>query len=1130
MKSRSHRLPTISDTPDDWVDESWTVDCVCGVNFDDGEEMVDCDECGVWVHTRCSRYVKSEKLFACDKCKSKKLRKESEETEVAQLLVELPTKTLRMDSPYPISCPPQNSLQVWTEIPLEEKVHVQGIPGGDPALFRGVSSVFSPELWKCTGYVPKKFNHQYREFPCWGERQDDDGNKGKEEIENRASNKGADALFSLSKENPLPAQVATSRGMKTPDIGGFDMGPPTTDKKKQEVENHEGRRQHGGARRERSLPKPIVIHSSNQKKDDSKVFKDLNRMKNGKAMDEEGDSRKRDPHSFEAVSTTSTDAKQSESYEGKGPKVFKTDKQSCKHENSRVDVPANHKSDGCLDMFNTNNNPLSSGQPSENVSFDDSRLNPSKEANPMEENDGNQVPPSVEISPQTEDGMASSLKHNPMETITMKDEVSRGVVDDVNDNGTSCSRSNGTRSNTNNVEKVDLASNGEIHASPLLSIEVKAVETIRPGKISNSENFPSSDVKLDSSKTVPLVTRVSNDPLSASFEVKKESVSASQIHKVQNVDKSLPHVDSQADEPDEPPCGPSQPKGHMRRSENSTVARGSSEFKHGPGPGPPEGPSKSHGTVTSPSGAPNQCKVTVSTVVKSSVGKPSSKQSIPDKARHSNTDDRNSSGKQKGACDNNSKGRKGNARESPRTGDACEKPKKLAKDLPKSLSTSALKSSHLSKSSHASVSKKNSSDSKDPAILSSSKNSSVQIAATPDSGDSANSLRSENGAVEQNKSTSELSARGEKINQLNRQPAPKNNPPGPPHVLPPSSTHLPTTLSDEELALLLHQELNSSPRVPRVPRMRHAGSLPQLASTTPTSTLMKRTSSSGGKDNGFVSRKKNKDLANNGPNNSREFDGAKKVDRLPSLPNSRRHDLMKNGSAKAMHHVDKSAPPTSTTVSSGPSSSNEANEHNTSSTRTSPQNASDDETGAIGVPTHRTLPGLIAEIMSKGKRMTYEELCNAVLPHWPNLRKHNGERYAYSSHLQAVLDCLRNRSEWSRLVDRGPKTNAGRKRRKSEADAQNLESEEDEYSTDRNTKDVDSKSLESQRSGKHKARKHRRLALQGRGIKDVRRRRKAEVLSDDIDSSSDSSEESVFSDEGGTNEASASSDEMGTMS
>lgn len=118
-------------------------------------------------------------------------------------------------------------------------------------------------------------------------------------------------------------------------------------------------------------------------------------------------------------------------------------------------------------------------------------------------------------------------------------------------------------------------------------------------------------------------------------------------------------------------------------------------------------------------------------------------------------------------------------------------------------------------------------------------------------------------------------------------------------------------------------------------------------------------------------------------------------------------------------------------------------------------------------------------------------------------------------------------------------TNAGRKRRKSEVDAQNVESEEeeaaaaeeedDDYSTDRNTKDVDNnKSVGDELpKGKRKARKHRRLAMQGTRIK---RRRKAEVVSDDdVDSSSsDSSEESAFSDEGGktsvANEASASSE------
>ncbi|KAL4592688.1 hypothetical protein LXL04_005691 [Taraxacum kok-saghyz] len=943
MKSRSHRLPTISDTPDDWVDESWTVDCVCGVNFDDGEEMVDCDECGVWVHTRCSRYVKSEKLFSCDKCKSKKLRKETEESEVAQLLVELPTKTLRMDNPYPMNCPP---LQIWTEIPLEEKVHVQGIPGGDPSLFTGVSSVFSQQLWKCTGYVPKKFNSQYREFPCWDERQDNndsDNDKDKEEQEHeKHACKGANALFSLSTSGGNKSQVNGS--------GVLDMGPPSTDIKKQDV------------RKEKSLlNKPVVIHSGNQKKDDLKVVKDQNRKKNVKGNDKDGDSKKR---SFESVSTTSSEAKQSESYEGKGHKISK------KHENSRTDIQEIHKSDDNIP------------QASENPPVDDSRINPSNEVKQIEENDGNQVPittttTSVDIS----DDMASSLKQNPLETSTIKDEVNHDVVEDANNNKKACSTSNGTQEKTDNTH-----------------IPSPPIESKSPEKSSNDQNAPTIDSKPDTSKTLPQYPKPSDEHLSPSLEVKKESLSVA---------------------------------------------------------------------ITNPSGTR---KIT---------GKPSTK---PEKPRHSNTDNTT---KQK---ETNTKIKKDNT-------DVSEKPKKYTKEIPKSPSTSSLKSSHLTKPLH----KKNSSESKDPAIVSSSKTAAV------DSGDTANS--GESGGA------NESSQKGEKIlsqNMNNRQTVIKNH-----------TTPCTTNLSDEELALLLHQELNSSPRVPRVPRMRHAGSLPQLTSNTSTSTLMKRTLSSGGKDNNNNnnnsnnngSRKRNKDLISNG----REVE--KKV-----VPTSRRHEGVKNGSA------NKSVTGGATTVSSGPSSDNEGHEHNL----LSPRNGSDDE-----VPTHRTLPGLIAEIMSKGKRMTYEELCNAVLPHWPNLRKHNGERYAYSSHSQAVLDCLRNRSEWSRLVDRGPKTNAGRKRRKTEADAQNVESEEeqeqdndddDDYSTDKNTKDVDNTKSnlggeEFPKRKRKKTRKHRRLAMQGTRMK---RRRKAEVVSDDVDSSesSESSEESVFSDEGGrtsvANEVSAS--------
>lgn len=90
---------------------SWKVDCMCGVNFDDGQEMVNCDVCGTWVHMLCSRYVRGQKSFACDKC---------EETEVAQLLAELPTKALKKDSSYHLSDPPRRPTDL------------QVIPGGGP--------------------------------------------------------------------------------------------------------------------------------------------------------------------------------------------------------------------------------------------------------------------------------------------------------------------------------------------------------------------------------------------------------------------------------------------------------------------------------------------------------------------------------------------------------------------------------------------------------------------------------------------------------------------------------------------------------------------------------------------------------------------------------------------------------------------------------------------------------------------------------------------------------------------------------------------------------------------------------------------------------------------------------------
>ncbi|KAL0300045.1 UNVERIFIED_CONTAM: hypothetical protein Scaly_3061100 [Sesamum calycinum] len=154
------------------------------------------------------------------------VRNDSEETEVAEFLVELPTKTLRMDNPNPArSSLSRRPFRLWTDIPMEERVHVQGVPGGEPGLFSGMkmSSVFGPELWKCAGYVPKKLNFRYTEFPCLShgkieEKKEEEVDKTSgEENANQADN-NAGVLFSITKENEnsLPTPIVDSHGVKSP--------------------------------------------------------------------------------------------------------------------------------------------------------------------------------------------------------------------------------------------------------------------------------------------------------------------------------------------------------------------------------------------------------------------------------------------------------------------------------------------------------------------------------------------------------------------------------------------------------------------------------------------------------------------------------------------------------------------------------------------------------------------------------------------------------------------------------------------------------------------------------------------------------------------------------------------------
>ncbi|KAK6935625.1 hypothetical protein RJ641_035780, partial [Dillenia turbinata] len=451
--------------------------------------------------------------------------------------------------------------------------------------------------------------------------------------------------------------------------------------------------------------------------------------------------------------------------------------------------------------------------------------------------------------------------------------------------------------------------------------------------------------------------------------------------------------------------------------------------------------------------------------------------------------------------------------------DKCETPRKITKECPKSSASAAVRASHSNRILHASAAKRVSSDSKGLVASTSSRASSAH-------GNAVTSGSGEHVVSQESRSVS--AQRGEKFNQTNSQPLCKVN--HPPSVHTTTSLSSPATLSDEELALLLHQELNSSPRVPRVPRVRHAGGLPQLAFPTATSMLIKRSTSSGTKDYSSFSRKKARDSSKERSHGSRELDDeARKTERVRTSPDHRSQDAgyaadassgreLDNGSPKVVQCVKNIPPAPVISPNTAPSSSTEANDQNLSSIWSSPRNLSDDDIATTKASGHRTLPGLIDEIMSQGRKMTYEELCDVVLPHWHTLRKHNGERYAYASHSQAVLDCLRNRNEWVGLVDRGPKTNSSRKRRKFDADNPTFESEDDENVKSKIEKEAESKSFECHREefpkGKRKARKRRRLALQGRGIKDIRKRRKADIpCDDDFGAYSNSSGESIFSED-----------------
>lgn len=1191
MKGRSqHRLP-ISDPPDDWGDGSWTVDCVCGVTFDDGEEMVNCDECGVWVHTRCSRFVKGEQSFACDKCKGKKSRNDnSEETEVAQLLVELPTKTMRMDGRSPVppqpSIPPRPFKRLWTDIPIEERVHVQGVPG-DPMVLRGLSSVFTSELWKCTGYVPKKFNFRYKEFPCWededvdGEKQRRDDSRAEEENENPVD-RGADVLFSLSKNiMPYAPQLETIGGLRGA-IDGVGCARKPSPKEMKKVDWRKGGlsswRMQSSVKKERNQLRPITVHLGKRKKEDTGISKERSGKKKSRSVDKEVANKKKG-------STLASDARKVDSHEDRDIMVgISSDYQDMQSEDRRGTILAEPNCDGHQEasINDTETKSTAFAKAFVGGSCDGGHERNSSLVTLIKvENIDQQASIKNGISPRA-DAPKMSMETNVTARVSVKEEDvstpidgsktsnhlkneshdmgnltgdSSGIVMDSNKsklpNGDQRSTAQDVCSNFMLPDSNGIASLSSVQTSAKIKIELDDRQA------SGSSEFISSaaDGKLDLISNSPQHFAKSDEQISEDLEVHDTGNLQSAEHISQDSLRpmeSARHCDTNTitEGPtsisDDLHCCEQESAGQLTVQESDLKPMHTEYI---------EDASKLGGSNPSLP-APSLRKLVVgmgkssssSTIVFSKSSVSGSYKAIGTSASSTASVKPTPVSKQRVKVKSSTERKKETAvLDALKDESTQEVPRAPVKDRPKSPAKFSSKSSHGSRTSNSSSLKHTLSDTKEQ-VPCPSKSSVIQNVATI-SGSGEVSGQSQAEVASQNKSATPSSIqKSEKINQSSSQLSSKVLSSQSPLMHPPVPVNT-AALSDEELALLLHQELNSSPRVPRVPRVRQTGCMGQLSSPTATSMLAKRTSSSGGKDHIMVSRRKNKeDACKDNTRNAHELtDETKRLNLLSSSPDHRRQEsvlatdgLTKkdsgNKSPDAIASNKKSILLTPITFSnSGPSSSAEANDQTLSSIRSSPRDISDDDAGGV-TGSARTLPGLIDEILSKGKRMTYEELCNAVLPHWRNLRKHNGERYAYSTHSQAVLDCLRNRSEWAQLVDRGPKTNLSRKRRKLEVDSSLIESENEDAKYVP-LKQIGGKIVESHREefpkGKRNTRKRRRLQLQGRALKDVRKRQKADATSDDdFGAYSSDGGESIFSEDENVgarpgDASSSSSDETG---
>ncbi|CAA6673479.1 unnamed protein product [Spirodela intermedia] len=992
--------------------------------------MVNCDVCGVWVHTRCSRFVKGEVSFACDKCKGRKRQHTSsvspaaenngnlyscnggiggitntEETEVAQLLAELPTKTDH--------CPPSASHQ---------RVHIQGVPGGDPALFQGLSSVFTSELWKCTGYVAKKFNFKYREFPCW---------EDEEEGENPTS-RGADLLFSLSKD-------ITPRGPKDRKGPGSDAVI--------------GGRLQTSAKKERSRIREAGVNSGKRK--ESTGGKDQSGKKKSRSSGDKSavDNRKKD----------------------------------------RKDVmPLEARSGNCHEVHV--NNPKMKHMLAAKTCDDDSANEVPLQKHRME----------LPVKPETcdeHDSSKTEISPKLNISIVRSGKASGPVKEEIQDFTTCVSGQRTTNKESDNLGETD---------------EDSSTGSLK----SEKPTLVSGDFRSSSSLSLGAAVKYSNAPIfqnSTRIKFEAETMGQDGVGSDQLECPSLIVTDERLDH-SELLCAQSEktPGCSRENSKISGAAKDSLSCDEKLMDGEMELGVKhltednfSEGVEFRTRGIEQSVREKVKPVDQLSAGECSS-QSIHTLKHEERV---------KSVCVSSSYSASAEAKPLPAVGKSsaasstqnfskssvsgCKSPgsttsstaekamtkermkvntntvhkndlmtaipgEEITKEATKQLTRNHSKASTSCRSSQSA--KHGSTESKEKRhSLSSSMASRLEKTAL-NHGDAISFPQTRSDSNQTKLIASDSCQKREKITlPISHQSSSTFNSST---VIHPPSVNA-STLSDEELARLLHQELNSSPRVPRVPRMRQPDGFHSASGAT-TSMLSK---CSGGKDQSQASRRKNKeDSCRDSSRSSYGLSGeTKKADRFPS-PDVRKEDAATpaNASARrggqivpngASSSAKKSTQLSSTTGASMHSSSSaKANDQSILSMGGSSKTLSPDSAASQAHTLPGTCSSLIDEIMSKGNCVTYEELCSAVLPHWKNLRKPNGDKYAYSSHSQAVLDCLRNRSQWAHLIDRGPK----RRGRESPKDAED--------------KDGDSHPDDFPK-GRRKARKRRRLVLRGRVLR-----------------------------------------------